>query len=569
MADPQLTAWCERHGIVLNGIAAGFVEEGWRGIVATRDLQAGEVVLRVPERLLLTSRSARRDPQLSAALLEAGAAAASGSTPPTPPPSPPDGVLTPQQLLACHLLHEVAKGAGSFWAPYLRQLPRSYTSLPNFAPEDAAALQLRSAVEAAEAAAEAAREEWRRALPVLQRLGLPKRFTQLRAWLWAASTLGSRTMYLPWCPAGALTPYGDLHNYQPPPAPFTPQLGGPPAPAAGPDDRTLDGATVVAAAGPATAAERSRAAPVPPAALEPHRPCGAGSIGDGGSDRGRGAVGGDVDNVPARGGKSRDGLPAGESYAARVSEKAAGAAADTTSSGGNRSQSLEQAGVRAGGATGASDGGAPAASGTAGPGPAGSDGGGASPAEAATAAPPAAAVTAATEEGGEAAVRSADGRSGSDDGAAEASDGIAGDGMWDEQGQQYCIVVRRPYRAGEQVFLCYGRHTNLELLEHYGFVLEDNPHDTALLDPELLLQQLPPAALAAAAAHGLDPPPPAAECSLHADGAPSWQLLRLLRFCAATPAERRSGGHLMAAGERVSEQVKGQTGPYGKVCIHD
>ena len=34
-----------------------------------------------------------------------------------------------------------------------------------------------------------------------------------------------------------------------------------------------------------------------------------------------------------------------------------------------------------------------------------------------------------------------------------------------------------PPHTGEQVYLCYGRHSNLELLELYGFVLEDNPHD--------------------------------------------------------------------------------------------
>lgn len=28
------------------------------------------------------------------------------------------------------------------------------------------------------------------------------------------------------------------------------------------------------------------------------------------------------------------------------------------------------------------------------------------------------------------------------------------------------------YAAGDQVLLCYGKHTNLELLEHYGFVLQ-------------------------------------------------------------------------------------------------
>ena len=46
----------------------------------------------------------------------------------------------------------------------------------------------------------------------------------LQAWLWAASTLSSRTMYVPFDEAGALTPFGDLHNYAPPPPPYTPSL---------------------------------------------------------------------------------------------------------------------------------------------------------------------------------------------------------------------------------------------------------------------------------------------------------------------------------------------------------
>jgi len=45
------------------------------------------------------------------------------------------------------------------------------------------------------------------------------------------------------------------------------------------------------------------------------------------------------------------------------------------------------------------------------------------------------------------------------------------------------------YARGQQVFLCYGAHTNLELLEHYGFLLQDNPHDTVLLPPELLCSE--------------------------------------------------------------------------------
>ncbi|GLI63985.1 hypothetical protein VaNZ11_007094, partial [Volvox africanus] len=131
---------------------------------------------------------------------------------------------------------------------------------------------------------------------------------------------------------------------------------------------------------------------------------------------------------------------------------------------------------------------------------------------------------------------------------AEEAPSIAGDGMWDEAAQQYCIVARRWYRRGEQVMLCYGRYTNLELLEHYGFVLQYNPHDTALLDPALL--PVPSAARTSAGSPCLTP----ADCFLHANGQPSWQLLHFLRYCAASPAERRSAGHRMAAGAAVSQQ---------------
>jgi histone-lysine N-methyltransferase SETD3 len=51
-----------------------------------------------------------------------------------------------------------------------------------------------------------------------------------------------------------------------------------------------------------------------------------------------------------------------------------------------------------------------------------------------------------------------------------------GDGHFDEDSGVYRLVARRRYKKGEEVYLCYGRHTNLELLEHYGFLLLDNPH---------------------------------------------------------------------------------------------
>ncbi|PNH05183.1 Protein SET DOMAIN GROUP 40 [Tetrabaena socialis] len=578
MPHEELAGWCEQHGVVLNGIAAGFVEEGWRGVIATKDLAPDDVVLRVPERLLLTTRSAVRDPALAAALLRASA-----PSDPRQHPSASSSLnagLSPHQVLACHLLLEVSRGAASFWWPYLRQLPRSYSSLPNFAAADAAELQLRHARDAAETAAERAEEEWRGALPVLQHLGLPKRFAGLRAWLWAACTLHSRTMYLPWCPAGALTPFGDLHNYQPPPPPYTPSLGGAPPGVGGAgvgvrgaggsagdaatavSGGTSEGAAGGAAADQACGAQGAAAAAAAPQAVEASdgallgtlpplhalavtdaATCAAAessgeafgalaacssslaseegraaltSTADGGDDGGcgigPGCSGAVAVAVPPL--SERPPGPVGAAVSLGCSKdgcSSTGGIARTDASGveavlgGGSGGRAESDGGRQGGASGAA-----------------LDAGGG--------------CTSAAEVGAVAAAPD------------EVDASIAGDGTWDEAAQQYCIIVRRPYGIGEQIMLCYGRHTNLELLEHYGFVLEANPHDTAPLDPALL--PLPDSARYAPGAPPLAP----ADCFLHANGQPSWQLLHLLRYCAATPPERRSWGHKLAAGERVSQE---------------
>lgn len=68
MAEPAFLAWCREQGISLHGVAPGFVAQGWRGVVATQHVPAGAVVMRVPERLLMSALSARRDPQLAAVL---------------------------------------------------------------------------------------------------------------------------------------------------------------------------------------------------------------------------------------------------------------------------------------------------------------------------------------------------------------------------------------------------------------------------------------------------------------------------------------------------------------------
>lgn len=120
------------------------------------------------------------------------------------------------------------------------------------------------------------------------------------------------------------------------------------------------------------------------------------------------------------------------------------------------------------------------------------------------------------------------------------------------------------------MFLCYGRHCNLELLQHYGFVMADNPHDVAHLPAHLLppavRQQLAGESGSGSssghlggAAGGGEGHAPLAEAYLHACGAPSWGLLCALRLACAVPAERKAaacraleGRPLSAASERAT-----------------
>ena len=67
MSLEDLRAWCQEHGARIHGVRASSVQHG-RGIIAEHDLDAGELILAVPGSLLISGRSARADPELSAAL---------------------------------------------------------------------------------------------------------------------------------------------------------------------------------------------------------------------------------------------------------------------------------------------------------------------------------------------------------------------------------------------------------------------------------------------------------------------------------------------------------------------
>ena len=65
--DAAFWAWATSNGVEAIRCAPGEVSEGWRGVVATGDIAADDVILRVPGELLESARSAARDPDLVAA----------------------------------------------------------------------------------------------------------------------------------------------------------------------------------------------------------------------------------------------------------------------------------------------------------------------------------------------------------------------------------------------------------------------------------------------------------------------------------------------------------------------
>ena len=196
--DDAFWTWATAEGVEAVSCAPALFREGWRGVAATGDVAPGDVVLRVPGSLLMSARSAARDPDLAAALETHG------------------GALSPAERLSCHLLHESSKGARSRWSAYVKQLPRRYNLLASWTDTEIEALQAPEAIAVAQRAATNMRASHERALPALEHLGLPLPFRSARAWKWARGAVSSRTVFVPFDDAGALCPAGDLFNYAPP-----------------------------------------------------------------------------------------------------------------------------------------------------------------------------------------------------------------------------------------------------------------------------------------------------------------------------------------------------------------
>ncbi|XP_051146391.1 protein SET DOMAIN GROUP 40 [Andrographis paniculata] len=175
-----------------------FPDAGGRGLAATRSINKGELVLRVPKEALMTSDCLIGNDQKLMAVL--------GNFP----------LLSSPQILSIALLNEINKGPSSAWYPYLKQLPQSYDLLASFTQFEIDALQIADAIWAAEKAVQKSKSEWEEATPILRALNLKIKLISFSAWLWASATISSRTMHIPWDAAGCLCPVGDFFNYAPP-----------------------------------------------------------------------------------------------------------------------------------------------------------------------------------------------------------------------------------------------------------------------------------------------------------------------------------------------------------------
>ncbi|XP_027939035.1 protein SET DOMAIN GROUP 40 isoform X1 [Vigna unguiculata] len=333
---------------------AHFPHSGGRGLGAVRDLRRGEIVLRVPKSALMTRENVMEDEKLCFAVNR-------------------HSCLSSTQILIVCLLYEMGKGKTSRWHPYLMHLPHTYDILAMFGEFEKRALQVDEAVWVTEKAILKAKSEWKESHALMEDLMFRPQFLTFKAWVWAAATISSRTLHIPWDEAGCLCPVGDLFNYD--------------APGEESDIEDLE-----------------------------HLLSNS-SIHDTNLLNGGKNIMVDAEQL--------------DSHSQRLT-----------------------------------------------------------------------------------------------------------DGGFEEDVNAYCFYARAHYKKGDQVLLCYGTYTNLELLEHYGFLLQENPNDKVFipLEPTIYLST----------SWSME------SLYIHHNGKPSFALLAALRLWATPQNKRKSVGHLVYSGSQVS-----------------
>ncbi|CAL5082890.1 unnamed protein product [Urochloa decumbens] len=104
----------------------------------------------------------------------------------------------------------------------------------------------------------------------------------------------------------------------------------------------------------------------------------------------------------------------------------------------------------------------------------------------------------------------------------------------------YCLYARTNYKKGEQVLLGYGTYTNLELLEHYGFLLSENPNEKTFIQLDV--------DICSTRAWPKD------SLYIHPNGHPSFALLCGLRLWATPANHKKAVSHQIYSGSMLSTE---------------
>lgn len=197
MVTAPLHDWLSRRGARIGSLA--IVEGGaaGRGICATADIPAGEVVLRVPQSAMITRDVAPRSP-VGRRLLSADIDVPSGHA-----------------FLAAFLLAE-RRRQGSPLAPYLDVLPAEFPTVPLFCPKEALPV-LRGSFAAALIVKR--RETLCRDMITLRKAVPELRDVSAREYFWARTVVISRVFGIGKGDSGAeaLVPLADMLNHKRPP----------------------------------------------------------------------------------------------------------------------------------------------------------------------------------------------------------------------------------------------------------------------------------------------------------------------------------------------------------------
>ncbi|KAJ2610492.1 hypothetical protein H4S08_003587 [Coemansia sp. RSA 1365] len=112
----DLRIWCKEHGMPKSKLGLAYFPETFRGMMATKNIEAGEDLIRVPERLLVTASKIRHT------LLTCPSRSVT--------PNCPNRALSEHQALAYWIYSESCLSDRSAWSSYIRSLPRNFESVP-------------------------------------------------------------------------------------------------------------------------------------------------------------------------------------------------------------------------------------------------------------------------------------------------------------------------------------------------------------------------------------------------------------------------------------------------------